>query len=332
MNKKIAIIGSGALGTALANVLFDSNQKNITIYGIDEVELNDLKAGKNTKYFKDIEFPKFKTTNILSEALKDTEYIVLAIPTIALDDIVNSILKNINSEVTIINGCKGFYPKTTKSIHEYISEKTKNNKLIKGVVTLTGPSFATEIARKSLTSILVVSDNECISKEIQKLFNCSYFKLFIQNDIIGAEVGGIYKNVLAIGSGMLHQLGYKINTVASYLTLGMKEMQTLNKFFGGKYETIYGLSGLGDLILTATSNESRNFSFGKEFIINKENALSSKKTIEGLVGLKNIEKIRKENNLNLPIASNLYEIIFNNKNVNDSIKELWNLISGFEFK
>lgn len=331
MNKKITIIGSGALGTSLASVLYDSGQKNITIYGIDKEELFDLSLGKNTKYFNDLTFPLFKTTDDLVEALKNVDYIVLAVPTIALENIINSILKNTHSNTIIINACKGFFPKTNKSIHRVINDKIKDNKFIRGVATLTGPSFALEIAKKSLTSILVVSNDKSISIEVQKLFNCSYFKLIIQTDIIGAEVGGIYKNILAIGSGMLNQLGYKINTIAAYLTIGMKEMQTLNNFFGGKYKTIYGLSGLGDVILTATSNESRNFSFGRDFIIDKKNAMSSKKTIEGLEGLKNVEEIRKKHNLNMPITKNLYEVVFDNKKIKDFIKELWSSFPEFEF-
>lgn len=320
--KNITIIGSGALGSAFANVLFDANPKNnILIYGIDEKELQDIEKGRNTKYFNDIVFNKFKTSNDLNFALKDADYIVLALPSIAIDSVIKSIEQNIEKEVLIINGCKGFYPNTELPLHEGILDRIKSNKKIRGLVSISGPSFAIEIIKKSLTSVAVIGYDKNQTIEVQKLFNNNYFKLYIQNDVIGSEVGGIYKNILAIGSGILNQLGYKINTLASYLTRGVKEMATFNKFMGGKEKTIYGLTGLGDLILTATDTNSRNFQFGMSFI---KKEINKNATVEGLTALKIVEKIRIENNLNLPICLALYNIIYNNSNVELEIQKLWN--------
>ena len=320
--KNITIIGSGALGSAFANVLFDANPKNnILIYGIDEKELQDIEKGRNTKYFNDIVFNKFKTSNDLNFSLKAADYIVLALPSIAIDSVIKSIEQNIEKEVLIINGCKGFYPNTELPLHEGILDKIKSNKKIRGLVSISGPSFAIEIIKKSLTSVAVIGYDKNQTIEVQKLFNNSYFKLYIQNDVIGSEVGGIYKNILAIGSGILNQLGYKINTLASYLTRGVKEMATFNKFMGGKEKTIYGLTGLGDLILTATDTNSRNFQFGMSFI---KKEINKNATVEGLTALKIVEKIRFENNLNLPICLALYNIIYNNSNVELEIQKLWN--------
>lgn len=320
--KNITIIGSGALGSAFANVLFDANPKNnILIYGIDEKELQDIEKGRNTKYFNDIVFNKFKTSNDLNFSLKAADYIVLALPSIAIDSVIKSIEQNVEKEVLIINGCKGFYPNTELPLHEGILDKIKSNKKIRGLVSISGPSFAIEIIKKSLTSVAAIGYDKNQTIEVQKLFNNSYFKLYIQNDVIGSEVGGIYKNILAIGSGILNQLGYKINTLASYLTRGTKEMATFNKFMGGKEKTIYGLTGLGDLILTATDTNSRNFQFGMSFI---KKEINKNATVEGLTALKIVEKIRSENNLNLPICLALYNIIYNNSNVELEIQKLWN--------
>ncbi|MBR4025561.1 MAG: NAD(P)H-dependent glycerol-3-phosphate dehydrogenase [Mycoplasmataceae bacterium] len=320
--KNITIIGSGALGSAFANVLFDANPKNnILIYGIDEKELQDIEKGRNTKYFNDIVFNKFKTSNDLNFSLKAADYIVLALPSIAIDSVIKSIEQNIEKEVLIINGCKGFYPNTELPLHEGILDKIKSNKKIRGLVSISGPSFAIEIIKKSLTSVVAIGYDKNQIAEVQKLFNNSYFKLYIQSDVIGSEVGGIYKNILAIGSGILNQLGYKINTLASYLTRGVKEMTIFNKFMGGKEKTIYGLAGLGDLILTATDINSRNFQFGINFI---KKEIDKNATVEGLTALKIVEKIRIENNLNLPICSTLYNIIYKNSDAEEEIKKLWN--------
>lgn len=324
-NKKITIIGSGALGTAFANLLIDSGQKNVWVYGIDEQELNELKLGKNTKYFPNISLNKMNTTNDASLAIKDASYIVIAIPSIAIDDVISKIEKEISSNVLIINGSKGFYPNTELSIYTGIKQKLMKNKFFRGCVTISGPSFALEIVEKSLTTICSISDNFEFASEVQQIFHTSYFKLYTQTDTIGAEVGGIYKNILAIGSGIITQLGYKTNTIAAFLTRGMNEMSVFNDFMGGKLETIYGLTGLGDLILTATDENSRNFTFGKEFVKNPNIFIKDQKiTLEGVFALKIVETIRKRNNLYLPIVESLYNIIYNKKNIQEQIDILWN--------
>ncbi len=320
--KKITVIGSGALGTSLANVLKDSNDKNdILIYGIDDNELNDLKIGKNSKYFPEINFHAFSVTKNLKEAIHNADYLVLALPSIAIESIISEIVNNIKSPTLIINGCKGFFPNTTTPLHEEISNRVKVNSNIRGVVTLSGPSFASEIIKKSLTSIAAIGYNIDHLIEVQKLFKTNYFKLYCQSDVIGAEVGGIYKNILAIGAGMLTQLGYKINTLAVYLTRGMKELSTFNKFMGGKEQTVYGLTGLGDLILTATDVNSRNFTFGMNYI--KKEKDTKNITLEGLTALKVVENIREKNNLSLPIQEALYNVIYKNNSVEEEIKKLW---------
>ena len=320
--KKITIVGSGALGTALANVLYDANKTNqITIYGVDELELKDLEQGKNTKYFGNIEVNKFKTSNDLSKSLDNVDYIVLALPSKAIDSVMDQICKYIKSKTIIINGCKGFYPNTEIALHAGLVKKIQNNKNIKGVVSVCGPSFAIEIVKRALTSIAAVGYDEEQVKEVQQLFKTNYFKLYRQTDVIGAEVGGIYKNILAIGAGMLTELGFKINTLASYLTRGMKELATFNEHMGGKEKTIYGLTGLGDLILTATDTNSRNFTFGMNFA--KGIKETKNITLEGLTALEVVEKIRIKNNLYLPIQAALYNVIYNGKTFEEEITKLW---------
>ncbi|MBD5423359.1 MAG: NAD(P)H-dependent glycerol-3-phosphate dehydrogenase [Mycoplasma sp.] len=321
--KKIAIIGSGALGTALANILFDASQENeILIYGIDESELNDLNQGMNTKYFDDLKFHKFKTTTNIKEALHKVDYIVLALPSIAIEKVITDIVEFVDHKTLIINGCKGFYPNTEMPLHAGIVKKVSSNKNIRGVTSISGPSFAIEMIKKALTSIAVVGNDIDQLKEVQQLFKTNYFRLYRQIDVVGAEIGGIYKNILALGAGMLSELGFKINTLASYLTRGMKELSVFNKFMGGKQKTIYGLTGLGDLILTATDKNSRNFTFGVNFV--KGNNIGTKNiTLEGLTALKIVEKIREKNNLYLPIQKALYNIIYNNSTFEVEIENLW---------
>ncbi|MGL5590850.1 MAG: NAD(P)H-dependent glycerol-3-phosphate dehydrogenase [Metamycoplasmataceae bacterium] len=328
-DSKIAIIGSGALGTAFSNILQDSNFKNLIVYGIDEQELSELKMGKNTKYFKNNEviYP-VKTTNNLKDAIKDAKYIALALPSIVIPNILDQIKENINSEVLIISGSKGFYPGTDFGLHKGIDQKIKGISNIRGVVSILGPSYAEEMVKKGFTTVASVSDSLELCEEVQQMFSNSYFKIYTQTDVIGAEAGGIYKNILAIASGMLTEYGFKINTTAAFITRGVHELSIFNKYLGGKPETIMGLTGLGDLILTSMSDLSRNYTFGRLFVRDKEKALASSMTLEGLNAIKIVEKIRIREKLDLPIVKCLYQILYNDLDLSDSINNLW----GRKFK
>ena len=330
-DKKITIIGSGALGTAFSNVLFDSNNKNIVVYGIDVNELSELKQGKNTKYFnEDFFIHPVKTTNNIKEALEGASYVVLALPSTIIPNVIQQIQDNINSEILIISGSKGFYHGTDNPLHKGIDQNTKNNPNIRGVVSILGPSYAEEIVAKSLTIVASVSESITLCEEVQNLFSNNYFKVYTQTDVIGAEAGGIYKNILAIASGMLTEYGFKINTTAAFITRGVHELSTFNKYLGGKPETIMGLTGLGDLILTSMSDLSRNYTFGRSFVKDKGKALSSSITLEGINAIKIVEKIRVEEKLDLPIVECLFQIIYHNLDLNKSIYTLWDRKSKSE--
>lgn len=319
MNDKIAIIGSGALGTSLAKVLVDSGNKNVVIYGVDEGELKDLSQGMNTKFFpKTVKLPNFNTTLDLEEVLKDAKYIVIAVPSFVMDKVFPSIVKGASAGSLVVCGSKGFFPGTKVSLHEKMSELSADSKNIRGVVSLIGPSHAEEIVLETPTIITAVDTNIKLCTEVQELFSNAYFRIYTQTDVKGAEVGAAYKNVLAIASGVVGGLGYGINSVAALLTRGMAEMARFNEAMGGKPETIMGLTGLGDLIVTATSDLSRNYTFGKNLAkLGKEKALDSKITVEGLSALKVIYEIGQDKKLRLPIVDFLFNTIYGDKKISD---------------
>lgn len=331
MKNKITIIGSGAMATATSKVIFDSGYENITIYGIDKGELSDLEKGINTNYFpKSIQLPNFHVEENIKHALENAEYVILAVPSKFMDKVLEQVLDNLNSKVIIINISKGFYPGTHMSIHRGIKSITKNHSLVRGVVSLIGPSHAEEIVQSMPTIVAVVDTDKKILKETQKLFNNDYFKTYMQTEVKGAEVGASYKNVLAIASGIASGLGYGINTMAAILTRGIAEMLRFNKAMKGKDKTIMGLTGIGDLIVTATSDLSRNYTFGKTIGLKGIDAVDETKTVEGLTALKVIYEIGKEKNIYLPIVNSLNDIIFNKGKVQEVITILWNKMASFE--
>ena len=332
---KIAIIGSGAMATACAKVLHKSGHENIWFYGIDSDELKDLRQGYNKKYFGDHKFPKFNTTEKMEEAITEAHYIVIAIPSQFIKDTfseIQSILEVVKKDKPIIiNVAKGFYDETGLSLHEGLV-KDSNKEKTRAVVSLIGPSHAEEIVLEMPTIVAAVSKDVPASKRVARLFMNDIFKIYLQDDVIGAEVGAAYKNILAICSGMIDGKGYGINTKAALLTRGLYEMSQFNEEMGGDGETIYGLTGVGDLIVTALSPLSRNFTFGKKYIEDKKWLETNKTTVEGLESLKHIYSIAKENNLVLPIVNTLYEVIFKGVDFSESFNILWNTDIGHETK
>ncbi len=326
MNKKIAIIGSGALGTSLAKVLVDAGHTNIVVYGIDKKELADLESGKNTKYFPETtKLPKLKTESNLKLALSGAEYVVTAVPSFTMKSVIDSIQENMDSKFLLINGSKGFYPESSLSLHEGMTKATQENNDIRGVVSLIGPSHAEEIVKEAPTTICAVDVNEELAQEVQGIFKTPYFRVYVQTDVKGAEVGAAYKNVLAIAAGMIVEEGMGINTLAGLLTRGLNEMLVFAKAIGGKEKTVIGLTGVGDLIVTAMSDHSRNRQFGRSFVREgAEEALGTNKTVEGLVALKKINEIGKSKNLELPLAYSLYSIIFEKGKLVDLQQKFWN--------
>lgn len=324
-NKKILIIGSGALGTALANILIDSGQSNVLIYGINQSELDDLEKGQNLTYFSSkSKIAKMQTSSNLQKALIDVSYIVFALPSLVIPSVIDDIKKYLVAKnVLIISGSKGFWPKSEFGLHLGIEKAFADSKNIKGVVSILGPSYAEELINRGLTNVCAVARDDSLAQEVQNLFSNSYYRIYRQTDVIGAQVGATYKNILAIGAGMLYAKNFKINTIAAYITRGIHEMGILNQYLGGKANTIMGLTGLGDLILTSMSKLSRNRAFGFAFVKDKSKALSSNITLEGLYALNIVEKIRKENNLSLPIVASLYKIIYSDQKIDEAIETLW---------
>lgn len=325
MKTKIAIIGTGTFASALGKILHDGGHHNVILYGIDQQELTELKVGKNTKYYPlSVKLPHFQTTDDLALALSDITYLILAIPSKVIMPVFEKILPMIKKPVLVVNAIKGSVPDSENTLHVDLENKVKNHEHVRGIVSLLGPGHAEEIVKECYTAVAIIARDQKLSKEVQKLFNNDYFRTYVQTDIIGAEAGAIYKNVLAIAAGIVAGLNLGINTTAALLTRGMAEMKKFNQALGGKPETIYGLTGIGDLIVTATSDLSRNYQFG--YALAKKGAteaLKTTKTVEGLAGLNFIKKIAKRHHLDLPINQALYEVIYENKTIKTAIENLW---------
>lgn len=321
---KITIIGSGSWATGIAQVLSD-NKQDVTMWGIDESQINDIQNNhRNSLFFEGVELNQAIKASLDIEVAKDSDIIVLSVPTIAIEDVCLKVAPQLNKKTIFVNTSKGFHPKTNERMSEVIRHTIPTDKL-SSVVSLIGPSHAEEVVRRMLTTVSAVSLNEDDAITIQKTFSNEYFRVYTGNDEIGSETGVAIKNAIAVASGVLSGLGYGDNTKAALMTRGLAEMTRYGVAMGGKKETFMGLTGIGDLIVTCTSPHSRNFQAGYQ--IGKANDADAfwkhnKNTVEGVRTAKVIHEIAEREKIDMPIVSEIYDVLYNGKDPAQSAKDL----------
>ena len=321
--KNVLVIGGGSWGTALSRLLIENGHR-VYLWEYDsEIRENIKEKGENSLFLPGIKLPKeLNLVNEYCEVLENIEIyskidvILLATPTQFLRPILKRLKNCLNYNVIIVNVAKGLEISTKKRISEVIDEEMKDKDY--NYVLLAGPTHAEEVAKKLPSAILSVSNDEKYALEVQQLFSNSYFRVYTGTDLVGAELGGAVKNCLAIAAGIADGLGYGDNSKAALLTRGLNEIMEIGKYYNVDSKTFMGLSGLGDIIVTCTSKHSRNRYVGEEIGKGKkiEDIISSMKMVsEGAETIKALYIIIKENNINAPILSALYEVIYEGKPV-----------------
>lgn len=321
---KTVVIGSGSWGTALAQVLAD-NQQPVQLIGVNQDEVNDINLNhRNSKYFPGVELNKDLHATTDYSVLKDADIVLLAVPTQAIESVATQAAIYLEKQVIVINVAKGFNPKTDERMSQVIRRVVPAEKL-KSVVSLIGPSHAEEVVVRQLTSIDAVSQSLIDASTVQELFSNHYLRIYTGDDEIGSELGVAIKNVMAIASGIIAGLGYKDNTRAALITRGLQEMIRFGTHFGGRHETFIGLTGVGDLIVTCSSENSRNFQAGKQ--IGQENDVrhfleTNTKTTEGIRTAKVVHDIALKEHIEMPICEEVYQILFNGKEPKECANDL----------
>lgn len=325
--KKIAILGTGSWATGLARVLND-NGHQVMLYGIDQGEIDDINIRHcNYKYFKDVRLEdSIVACASLEETLKDASYILITIPTQYIRSTLEKVKPLLKQKVTIINASKGFDMNTNMRISDTVRHVFSHEE-IDSVVSLIGPSHAEEVVERILTAVCSVSLDEAKAQEIQKLFSNHYFRVYTSTDEIGAEYGAAYKNVIAVASGIIAGLGYGDNTRAALITRGLHEMSLYGIVKGAQRETYFGLTGIGDLVVTCSSVHSRNFQAGYE-IGHSRRAIDfmthNTKTCEGIRTCKVIhdDVLSHDYGIEVPIVNAVYSVLYENadpKKVTESL-------------
>ena len=321
---KVSFIGTGAWATALANVT-SSNGIETVMYGIIPSEVNEInEKHTNSKYLGDIAVnPLVKATLNIEESVENADIICVAVPSIAIATVVDQIKHHLSKDVIILNVAKGFEKTTKLTMVQYI-ETIINKDDVFGIVSLVGPSFAEEVASKSLTAVVASSENEEAAKIIQQTFSNDWLRVYTNTDVIGASICSSLKNVIALASGILSGLDMKANPQAALITRGMAEITRFVIAMGGKPETCLGLTGIGDLVLTYTSKTSRNFQAG--YMIGKYGLdyfkKNNDKTVEGIFACEIAKEIAEEKGIYAPIVCSVYNSAFLGKSPREEVYRL----------
>lgn len=297
------IVGAGSWGKALAHTLI-SNRKKIIIYSRS----------------KEKNFYNIPQTNNIDEVFQNKSPVIIATPVNSLKEI-GSIIKENNFEEPIILACKGIDEETGLFPSQILSSFTSINNL----AILSGPSFAAEVVKNKPTAVTIAATNKNVLEIFTEMFHSKYFRVYASNDIIGCQLGGAMKNILSVAVGISDGLGLGPNAKAALITRGILEIKSLGEVLNCNDQTIYGLSGLGDLVLTANDDLSRNRTFGLEIAKGLSIKEAEKKIghiVEGIYASKGLNILIKKYSLNLPICSKVFNIINSEISPAEAVNEL----------
>lgn len=322
MKQNIGVLGGGSWGTALA-VLLANKDMNVDMWLRDDVQLlNMINDRENKKYLPNIKIPlNLNLFNDIEKTIYDKDVILLSIPTHGIRETLENIKQYIKKEQIIVNVAKGIENNTLLRISQIVKEILPDNKY----AVLSGPSHAEEVSLNIPTTVVSASVYKYTAEYVQDLFFTPNFRVYTNPDIIGVELGGSLKNVIALAAGISDGLVYGDNTKAALMTRGIFEMAKLGEKMGANPVTFSGLSGIGDLIVTCTSMHSRNRRAGILIGTGKSMDQAIKEigmVVEGIKTTKSTYELSKIHNVDMPITDELYGVLYKGIDVRDSVPHL----------
>lgn len=310
---KVSILGSGAYGLALATEIYE-NKHDIIMWSPFEEEKETLETTRKSNALKGIELPnEIRFTTSIKDAVNNKDLIIIALPAPFVDNVLKNAKEYIDEKSHICIATKGIEKKTGFFINEIVENNIKTDKLS----VISGPTFAIDLATKTTCGLSLATKNESTAQIVKAALENKNLRLRTTTDIIGVEICGSIKNVIAIASGMLDGLKSSESTRAMLLTEALYDMRKIITAFGGDESTTLTYAGFGDLLLTCSSTKSRNFSFGR--IIGEDNSKKrvemylKENTVEGYNTLQSLHDLLKAKNIKIPIIDLIYDIVINNK-------------------
>ncbi len=324
MSEKVSVIGAGSWGTTLAILLAEKGHE-VLLWVFEEDELPKLEKERvNTKYLAGAKFPvNLQLTGDLSSAVQFGDFLVIATPSHVVRSVCQQFASQVKNNQYIINIAKGIENDTLKRMSEVIAETLSISS--ERIATLYGPSHAEEVSQKIATAVVSASSDIKTARKIRELFRTQYFRVYSSSDIIGVELGGSLKNVIAIAAGICDGAGFGDNTKAALLTRGMVEMIRLGTTMGAQQETFAGLSGIGDLIVTCMSKHSRNRYVGEQIGKGRklEEILAEMVMVaEGVKTTRSVYQLRKKYDVEMPISEQVYKVLFENNSPLKAVRVL----------
>ncbi len=310
---KVTVIGGGSWGLGLSKVLAD-NGHDVLVYDVNEKIVDKINTLHICIQLNEFIPESIKATNQIKEAVNFSDVLLFVVPTKVLRQAITSIIPDLDRPKLFINAAKGIEPETFKRVSEIFEEMIDPDKF-KGFVALSGPSHAEEVMKGLPTLITSASKSQENAKYVQSLLhNSDYFRVYSSTDLIGAELGGALKNIFALATGLLRGQGLGDNAVAALMTRGLVEMGKFYDYFGAGKESLMGLTGVGDLIVTCTSPHSRNYQAGYKIGKGKdlnETLDSMTMVVEGIRTCEAAYHLAKKENIDAPIINALYDVVFN---------------------
>ena len=324
--KKISVIGAGSWGTTLA-VLLGNKGFDVKLWARREELANDIESKKeNAQYLPGIKIPgNVIAEHSLKNVMADSDMVITAVPSEFLRNALKEIRPYFSNQI-IVSVTKGIEHNTGKRMSQVIEDELGKVK----IAVLSGPNHAEEVSIKMPTASVVASKDRKTCKIVAESFATQYFKQYQLNDVAGVEICGALKNISAIATGVCDGLGFGDNARASIITLGLTEMNNFGRHFGAKRGTVYGLAGVGDLIATCISRYSRNRFLGEQLAKGKK-MTDIKKEMHGMVAegiptTKAVYEYSRQHNIDMPLTHQAYEVLFEDKNLKQAIRDLLSLV------
>ncbi len=326
----VSVIGAGSWGTTLACLLCEKGY-DVSLWSFEpEVAEEISRQGTNTPYLPGVRLPdSLKATADIEKAVKKARYIVNVVPTQFVRPVFSHAIQHIHEDAVIITASKGIEHKTLMTVSQILNELTGCASAV-----LSGPSFAREVIRRFPTAVTLAARDPETGLLLQELFNTQYFRVYTHSDVLGVELGGALKNVIAIASGICDGLGLGHNARAALITRGLVEMSRLGEQMGADKRTFSGLSGMGDLVLTCTGPLSRNYSVGVKLGQGMKLAdilASTKSVAEGVATALSAFELAAKHSAEMPIVEQVYKVIYKDKSPAEAVNMLMNRTLKSEF-
>jgi len=323
---KISIVGAGSFGTALAVVL-GGKKYSVTIWAREENVVEGINSKKfNPSYLTDVKLPdSIVATHSLEEALKDSDMVVFATPSHALREVAENVKPFLKGNEIVVSVAKGIEKDSLMAPSQILVDVLSETILEDQIGVLTGPSHAEEVALLKPTTVVSAAYSTRVARIIQETFLTSRFRVYLNNDIVGVEIGGAVKNIMAIAAGIVDGAGLGDNAKAALMTRGLHEMKRMGAVLGASMDTFAGLTGMGDMIVTCTSQHSRNRFVGYNIGQGKSlNEITSGMSMvaEGVKTAKSVCQWAKKNNVEMPITNAVYKVLFENIPPSEVVEDL----------